>query len=361
MFVVDRRQFIATALGLSAAAISSLPAAAATMTYDDAVKASRGPLQAVPRDRELVRFATLAANSHNTQPWIFSARGNEISIAPDFARRCPAVDPDDHHLFVSLGCAAENLIVAASALGWHASPVVDGDRIVIALEQASPAASALAGAIPLRQCTRAVFDGKPVAPEMLRQLEDACREPNVAAILMTERAAIKKVADYVLAGNSAQMRDKAFMRELVSWMRFNETDALATMDGLFSRVSGNPSLPAWIARPLLSVFFTEGGENGKYREQLDSSAGVVVLAADRGDKAHWIAVGRACQRFGLQATALGLKYSFVNQPVEVAALRPQFAASLGLGERRPDIVMRFGTGPDMPRSLRRPPELVMRR
>lgn len=359
--VVDRRQFIATALGFSMVAIGGRSAVAGTMTYDDAANASRSPLRAVPRDRELVRFATLAANSHNTQPWIFSARGNDIAIAPDFARRCPAVDPDDHHLFVSLGCAAENLVLAASALGWHASPVIDGDRIVILLEEAPPAASALVGAIPLRQCTRAVYDGKPAAPEALRQLEEACREPDVTAILMTERAAINQVSDYVLEGNSAQMRDKAFMRELVNWMRFNETDALATMDGLFSRVSGNPSLPGWIARPLLSLVFTEGGENSKYREQLDSSAGVVVLAADRSDKAHWIAVGRACQRFGLQATALGLKYSFVNQPVEVAALRRQFATSIGLGERRPDIVMRFGTGPSLPRSLRRSQELVMQR
>ncbi|MES1147867.1 MAG: nucleoside transporter C-terminal domain-containing protein, partial [Bradyrhizobium guangdongense] len=87
--------------------------------------------------------------------------------------------------------------------------------------------------------------------------------------------------------------------------------------------------------------------------------GIGALAADKSDKAHWIAVGRACQRFGLQATALGLKYAFVNQPVEVAALRRQFAASIGLGERRPDLVMRFGAGPDLPKSLRRAPEQVM--
>jgi len=330
------------------------------VTYDGTVAASRAPLQAAPRDRELVRFATLAANSHNTQPWIFSARGNEIAIAPDFARRCPAVDPDDHHLFVSLGCAAENLVLAASTLGWRADPVVEGDRIVIALEQAPPAASALAAAIPARQCTRAAFDGRSAAPEILRQLENACREPAATAILITERAAIAGVTDFVLEGNSAQMRNKAFMRELVSWIRFNETEALAAMDGLFAPASGNPSLPSWLAPPLMKLFFSESGENTKYREQLASSAGVVVLAADRSDTSHWIAVGRACQRFGLQATALGLKYSFVNQPVEVAALRRQFATSLGLGERRPDIVMRFGYGPDLPKSLRRPPELVMR-
>ena len=34
---------------------------------------------------------------------------------------------------------------------------------------------------------------------------------------------------------------------------------------------------------------------------------------------HWIEVGRACQRFALQATALGLKCAFINQPVEVPA------------------------------------------
>ncbi|WP_438742335.1 Acg family FMN-binding oxidoreductase [Bradyrhizobium sp. U531] len=357
---MNRRQLIATTLGLSAAAISGVPAAGATMTFEEAVAASRAPLRAGTRDRELVRFATLASNSHNTQPWIFSAHGNEIAIAPDFARRCPAVDPDDHHLFVSLGCAAENLILAASTLGWRATPVIDGDRIVITLEEAPPVTWALAAAIPARQCTRATYDGKPVAPEILRRLEDACREPDVTAILLTERTAIAGVTDYVLAGNSAQMRDRAFMRELVSWIRFNEAEALATMDGLFAPASGNPSLPSWLARPLLNLFFTESGENKKYREQLASSAGIMVLAADRSDKSHWIAVGRACQRFGLQATALGLKYSFVNQPVEVAALRPQFAASLDLGGRRPDIVMRFGAGPDLPRSPRRPPDAVMR-
>ena len=111
--MVDRRRFIATTLGLSAVAVSGLSAGAAGMTYDEAVKTSRAPLRSAPRDRELVRFATLAANSHNTQPWIFSARGDEIAIAPDFRRRCPVVDPDDHHLFASLGCAAENLVQAA--------------------------------------------------------------------------------------------------------------------------------------------------------------------------------------------------------------------------------------------------------
>jgi hypothetical protein len=358
---IDRRQLLSAVLGASATAMTHPSSAAAGPTLcQEAARAARSPLQSAPRDRELVRFATLAANSHNTQPWIFKARANEIVITPDYTRRCPAVDPDDHHLFVSLGCAAENLVLAASLLGLRATPVIDGDRIVIGLEAAPPAKSALADAITSRQCTRAAFDGKPVAADALRQLDSACREPGVSAILMTDRAGMAKVADYVIEGNSAQMRDKAFMDELVSWIRFSDADAVATMDGLFSRASGNPAWPAWIARPLLRFVFTENGENRKYREQIDSSAGIAVLAADASDTAHWIAVGRSCQRFALQTTALGLKYAFINQPVEVAALRPQFATAIGLGTRRPDIVMRFGAGPDLPKSLRRPPEQVTR-
>jgi hypothetical protein len=70
--------------------------------------------------------------------------------------------------------------------------------------------------------------------------------------------------------------------------------------------------------------------------------------------------GARCQRFGFAATALGLKYAFINQPFEVADLRAQFASYLGLGGRRPDVVMRFGWGPELPKSLRRPPDQVIR-
>ena len=51
--------------------------------------------------KELVRYATLAPSSHNTQCWKFAIEDKAITILPDLSRRTPAVDPDDHHLFVS--------------------------------------------------------------------------------------------------------------------------------------------------------------------------------------------------------------------------------------------------------------------
>ena len=45
---------------------------------------------------------------------------------------------------------------------------------------------------------------------------------------------------------------------------------------------------------------------------------------------------------------------YYPQPVEVPAIRGQFARYLGIGDRRPDLVMRFGFGAELPKSLRRP-------
>lgn len=46
-------------------------------------------------------------------------------------------------------------------------------------------------------------------------------------------------------------------------------------------------------------------------------------------------------------------------PVEEVATRGQFAAHLGLGRLRPDLLIRFGYGPLAPWSLRRRAEDVL--
>src|ERR1700738_3106866 len=97
------------------------------------------------------------------------------------------------------------------------------------------------------------------------------------------------------------MQDKAFMKELKAWLRLSEADAVATMDGLFSRASGTPALPSWLARPLLNFVYTESGENDKYRAQIDSSAGIAVFSSELNSKDHWVAAGGAWRGVALRA------------------------------------------------------------
>jgi hypothetical protein len=178
-------------------------------------------------------------------------------------------------------------------------------------------------------------------------------------VLLTDRAAIERVLDYVVSGNTAQMNDPAFVAELTAWIRFSASEAVDSGDGLYAGAAGNPSLPRWLGSRAMGMFFTPTSENARYAKQIRSSAGIAVFASDASDPAHWIEAGRCYERFALQATALGIRNAFVNQPVEVDTLRPQFASAFALGHQRPDLVVRFGRGPSMPLSMRRPVHAVM--
>jgi len=306
----------------------------------------------------LVADATMAASSHNTQPWRFEIGEDRIRILPDFTRRCPVVDPDDHHLYASLGCAAENLVLAAASKGWDAVVEVrnsgNAHVVEVMLKPGTPVASPLADAIARRQCTRTAFDGRQVSSDELTLLERAASGAGVSPILITERAKLESVADWVAQGNTVQIRDPRWREELVSWIRFNEREARRSLDGLWSRTSGNPEMPRVLSRLLLPLVLTPRSQNRKDVPWITNSAGVLVFVSDADDVAHWVEAGRCYERFALQATALGIRNAFINPPVEVGALRPQFAAWLGVGPKRPDLVVRFGYGPEMPRSLRRP-------
>ena len=310
---------------------------------------------------ELVRYATLAPSSHNTQCWKFRVEENAITILPDLSRRCPAVDPDEHHLFVSLGCATENLVHAALAHGLVAKAQFDTatDAIRVTLAPTPSQASPLFQSIPLRQCTRGDYDGKALSNEELRLLERAGTSNGVRLLLLTGRPQMDQVRDLIVAANTSQMADPAFVRELKTWIRFNGTEAVRTGDGLFSLSTGNPTVPTWLGQLAFGMFYKPKGENHKIARQIQSSAGIAVFTGQTADNASWVEVGRCYERFALQATALGIRNAFLNQPVEVQSLRPAFATALGLGGQRPDLVVRFGRGPRMPSSLRRPVQAVL--
>ena len=315
----------------------------------------RGPEPTSQPLVELVRCATLAPNSHNTQPWRFGIGQDAIRILPDIARRTPVVDPDDHHLFCSLGCAVETMAQAAPAIGLVAEiEVADGGDVTLRAAPGPRAPTDMSDAIARRRSTRAPFDPAPLSTAELAALEQAGgSDERVGLIMVTDAPRRASLSELVLAGNSVQLRDRAFVAELKAWIRFSHAQAVAMRDGLFAGASGNPVVPAFIGQRLFDAVFTVAAETDRMAQLLAGSSGFAVFVAEEANAAHWVAAGRAAQRFCLKATALGIRTSWVNQPVEVPVLRPVLASWLGLGDRRPDLVLRFGRGRALPASLRR--------
>ena len=233
-------------------------------------------------------------------------------------------------------------------------PVPDADYITVDLsERSAHATDALFAAIPYRQNTRSLYDGRALPLSERERIESVTVGEGLSRLIFTDPASKEAILEYVRAGDRHQFADPSFVNELVSWVRFNKPEAFHTLDGLYSRCSGNPEVPRWLGRRFLTSA-SAGAESDKDTGEIRSASGLIVIAAARDDKRHWIESGRLYERLALMLTASGVKTSFLNQPVEVAEIRAQLQSHLGLGAALPQLLMRFGYADPMPRSLRRP-------
>ncbi len=362
-----RRNAILTALslgGVAAIAGYTVREYAPWINYEAEADRSRNALHPEPdlsaRLRGIIRYATLAANGHNAQPWKFALRPKAIEIHPDYSRRLPIVDPTDRELWISLGCALENLLVGARAMGYAPEVTYPEARNLIRIDLTpdAPRRDSLFYAIPSRQCTRTEYDGKPIAPRQLSQLQNLSLEPGIAAQVTVEPSGLATIADYIHQSTLRQYAIPPFRQELIHWLRFNKKEAVAALDGLYSACTGNPTVPRWLGQR-----FVAGAEP---RDQADadvkklrSSAGAVVITSASESKGDWVRTGQVYQRMALQLTAWNIKSAFLNQPVEVESVRSQLQNALDLGTARPQLLVRFGYANSMPRSLRRPVEQVL--
>jgi hypothetical protein len=252
------------------------------------------------------------------------------------------------------------LLIAARAAGY--APAVTypdtADFIRVLLTADTPQDSPLLAAIPLRQNTRSEYDGQLIKSDDLKQVQAVPLEPGVVLRFVLLPNELKMLLEYVNQGNLIQFADRAFVEELIAWIRFNQKEALATLDGLYSSCSGNPQVPRWLGKMVVG--------STKPQQQADtdakkfrSSPGAVVIASKSDDKTAWVRTGQVYERLALQMTALDIKSAFLNQPIEVTALRGQFQKAIGLGNALPQLLIRFGYAKSMPQSLRRPVEQVL--
>lgn len=361
--ILNRRDFLKllAAAGVTLVGGYGLVEYAPWLDYDEQANRIRKPFEKdssmSAQMRELIRYATLAANGHNTQPWKFSVKEDAIEIHPDYTRRLLVVDPHDRELWISLGCALENLIVAARAAGYEPEVTYpDGvDFINVHLTVDTPRHSPLFDAITFRQNTRSEYNGQSIKVDDLDQLQGLQLETNVGLRFVTSQTDLQTILEYVNQGNLSQYAHRAFLDELIYWLRFNKKEALSALDGLYTRSSGNPEVPRWIGQ-----IFVAGTKPQQQADidanKLRSSAGAVMIASESDDKVAWVRTGQVYERMALKMTSLNIKSAFLNQPIEVDGLRSQFQSALGLGASLPQLLLRYGYADPMLRSLRRPVE-----
>lgn len=266
------------------------------------------------------------------------------------------VDPDDRELFVSLGCAVENLCLAAQTKGYK-SVVSVGDKGVITVslaEEADVKPSPLFNQIDVRQTNRSVYSGEEIALDALRKLQSVCSEKGISVHYYARQTKqFNDIEQYVLQGNTRQMQNEAFKAELKSWMRFNKKHQDQTLDGLSYAVFGAPNVPRWMAEPIMSMAINTKTQNKADREKIDSASHLVLFTTRENSRREWVSLGRTLQRFLLTTTELGVAHAYLNQPNEEAEIASEMTRTLGLDGEYPTILLRIGYGKQQAYSKRR--------
>jgi hypothetical protein len=306
----------------------------------------------------LLRFAILAPSPNNTQPWLFRINNTDVELFADSRRWLKVVDPDARELTLSCGAALFNLQVATDYYG-HASQVeiqppskepnlLARFHIGLRCETASETV-VLFQAIAQRHTHRGPFLEQAVSPALLEELEAAAAEYETWFHVVNEESLRQFVADTVAEADRRQWANKAFREELAHWIR---TKIEEQNDGVPMSVAGYKS---WLsfAGPTLVRSFDHGEAIAKANHELALQSPVLVLLSTNNDDASaWMSAGQALQRVLLEAQSEGIEASFLNQPIEVAELRPYLAENLDCSGY-PQILLRMGYGPEAGPSPRR--------
>jgi hypothetical protein len=321
---------------------------------------------------EILRSAALAPSGHNTQPWKFSYREGVIRIFPDFSRRLPVADPENRELYISVGCALENLLVAACHFGYQPAvalfpPDEANECIRVALrladnghpDAALPAVEkGLYPAVPLRHSNRSRYRFEALKSEDVAILQSLPAEDRVAPLLLTGPHAVGEMWPFIRQGITTQMHNTAFKRELVAWMRFNKGEADSRRDGLTYEALGFPAMPGWIGKLIVKAVLTPE-KQCRQEEAKVKSAPALLLLSSLPNRTAWVGVGRYFERFALQATLLGLSTAHANQPVEVPAIARKLRTAYRLGDYHPALLVRIGYADPVPSAPRRPLEELL--
>ena len=303
----------------------------------------------------MIEQAIKAPSGHNTQPWKFRLFSDHIDILPDFSRALPVVDPEHRELFVSLGCAAENLCIAAAHKGWLGKVSTSSDGIIhVGLSRQEDIEAPHFEQIARRQTNRRCYDGSMIPDNALALLRKTPVEPGIGIHLFQKGTqAFDDIAALVCEGNRRQMENPAFKAELRQWMRYNRKHQDETADGLSYAVFGAPNLPRFMAEFIIAHSLDAEKQNKTDRRNIASASHFALFTIRDNRREHWVALGRTLQRFLLAATAADIAHAYANQPNENPELAERLARTLGITGEYPTILIRLGYAKASAYALRR--------
>ena len=288
----------------------------------------------------LLRYAILAPSSHNSQPWKFSIRGNEIRLYTDQTRWLEVADADQRELNMSVGCALENLLIAAEHFGYaHEEEYCPkGEENLVAVVKlssqgkiAKPRDPILFDQISRRYTNRNIYETRKISKAEMAHLHACIYEEGFwmfstnegPYILFTEEELRRRVDELITRADAIQLTDRAYTKELGSWFG----------KGAF----GTPWLMAKVGQLALTYLNISKGQTKKGSEMILSAPALVALASAVDDRKSQVMAGQIYSRIALTASHFGIAIHPMSQILEVPEIKAELRELLEVPEAKAEV------------------------
>lgn len=295
----------------------------------------------------LLKFAVLAPSSHNTQPWSFSVTENTIKVYREKTRRLPIADVNDRQLFLSVGCAIENIIVAANyynyltEIEYNQDPskkdlmaVINFKREIMKLNDKNH----LIKFIKLRRTNRNKFKNEVIDKNLIISFSNL-QIDNATICIIEDREKLSKLSDIAINASINSMEDNGFRIELSHYVKNNLTKSSIGIPGY---ALGIPTFVSFALPYLIKCFNLEKISKKKNEILLKKYTPYIVLITTKTDESKdWLNSGRLFQRLALLSTKNRISLSPWGAPIQIGEFYKDIQEIVKTSDR-PQMFIRMG-------------------
>lgn len=319
------------------------------------------------RYKYLAMLAHLAANSHNTQPWLFKYNYEKDSLIfyIETSRVLPASDIVGRQAVISIGCAIANFEVAAEALGCEIVKNILLDDAKISNQSLVPIKVAeisiqktedsdvyydenlkMYNSIFTRRVDRGEYDhDRKINSDLIKKIEMLGRDLKVKTILILDWGRKVALAELQAQADSFVVNNKEFANELVNdWMLENDSDLGLGMPGDTFRLNDDQTKRIKFRfRDNLgfesddAISIAQLGKKG-----ILSCQCVGMLIIEKDEPSEWLKAGIVLEKGALLFESEGVAWAVHAGLAEVSQVNMLMLRPIAMTTKRPVILFRAG-------------------
>lgn len=290
----------------------------------------------IPRDHEeqmhlLIRCALIAPSAHNSQPWNVRITDNGLELTIN-SERALLADIKNRQTMISMGCALENILIAAVAMKLKPIAHITGapsdtntykihvsfsNDLTTDLEKVD---IDLISYLNKRRVNRSAYLDKHVDYSIFNAVIE--RFDDLSFIFITDRHFKDRIADIVVDGMINSLNNDEFRAELADHLLPNDTEKKV---GMVGASYGLPNFMSKIFPIMMRLFNVEKLNRSKDIMLLKKMTPVFVMITTSKDSVvSRTRVGQAYEHFAL----LAVKNNMATAPLAVIVESPKYRDEL---------------------------------